>query len=242
MARAPILAAGGIVMRGGSRPLIAVVQRRKDDGWVLPKGKLKKKESAIAAARREAVEETGHNVFVREFLGAISYKAGGTPKVVQFWRMQAVGGPARELMRDIKAVEWLPLQSAIRRLDLPLEQLFLRNVGRRALELMEPAVRKKPTFLKKPAVRKKPMVLEEPAVLDVPAAHNEPAVVMQLPVRIEAPSRLEPPIRANLLQRILQRFRPESAGRARRRPSGLGAALAQIYFDGKAVKTSNRAR
>ena len=42
-----------IVLRGGARPRIAVVQRRKDNGWVLPKGKLKSKESAISAARRE---------------------------------------------------------------------------------------------------------------------------------------------------------------------------------------------
>ena len=34
------MAAGGIVVRGTHTPLIAVVQRRKDDGWVLPKGKL----------------------------------------------------------------------------------------------------------------------------------------------------------------------------------------------------------
>src|SRR5436190_2831530 len=107
MARAPVLAAGGIVMRGGPKPLIAIVQRRKDNDWVLPKGKLKPKENAIAAARREAIEETGHNVFVREFLGAISYQAGGKPKVVQFWRMQAADAPRQEPMRDIRAVAWL---------------------------------------------------------------------------------------------------------------------------------------
>ena len=73
MARAPILAAGGIVVRGGARPLIAVVQRRKDNGWVLPKGKLKRKERSIAAARREVREETGQKVLVHEFLGIISY-------------------------------------------------------------------------------------------------------------------------------------------------------------------------
>jgi len=70
MARTPILAAGGIVLGGGGRPRIAVVQRRKDNGWVLPKGKLKSKESAISAARREASEETGHDVVVREFLAS----------------------------------------------------------------------------------------------------------------------------------------------------------------------------
>ena len=141
MGRAPILAAGGIVLRGGAKPRIAVVQRRKDNGWVLPKGKLKSKESAISAARREASEETGHDVAVREFLGVIYYLAGGRPKLIHFWRMQA--GPAeRTLTKDIKAMEWLPLASAIERLSSPHEQAFLRQVGHRVVKLMEPESRR----------------------------------------------------------------------------------------------------
>lgn len=142
MARTPISAAGGIVLRGGTKPQIAVVQRRKDNGWVLPKGKLKAKESAISAARREASEETGHDVDVREFLGVIYYWASGRPKVVHFWRMQAAHAAARTLTRDIKALKWLPLASAIERLSMPHEQAFLRQVGRRAVKLMEPELRK----------------------------------------------------------------------------------------------------
>jgi 8-oxo-dGTP diphosphatase len=118
MAGKTIHAAGGIVVRNGARPLIAVVQRSKDELWVLPRGKLKRKESPLAGAHREVVEETGHKVRVREFLGVLSYRARGRPKVVQFWRM---------------AVEWLPLSAAVRRLSYPLEKLFLRNVGRTAL-------------------------------------------------------------------------------------------------------------
>src|ERR1700730_3509470 len=114
MARAPILAAGGIVVRNGRRPLIAVVQVRKYKAWVLPKGKLKPQEDAVAAARREVVEETGQDVAVHEFLGAMSYEASsGKAKVVQFWRMEPVDGPVRALMRDVKAVQWLPLEQAI---------------------------------------------------------------------------------------------------------------------------------
>ena len=133
MARKTIHAAGGIVVRNGARPLIAVVQRAKDEHWILPRGKLKLNESALAGARREVVEETGHRVRVREFLGAITYRARGRPKVVQFWHMQAAVNPSRDLMKDIMAVEWLPLSAAVRRLSYPLEKLFLRNVGREAL-------------------------------------------------------------------------------------------------------------
>jgi len=133
MAGKTIHAAGGIVVRSGARPRIAVVQRAKDEHWVLPRGKLKRKESPRAGARREVVEETGHRVRVREFLGAITYRARGRPKVVQFWRMQAEYNPSRDVMKDIIAVEWLPLAAAVRRLSYPLEKLFLRNVGRMVL-------------------------------------------------------------------------------------------------------------
>jgi 8-oxo-dGTP diphosphatase len=133
MAGKTIHAAGGIVVRRGARPLVAVVQRAKDERWVLPRGKLKRKESPLAGARREVVEETGHSVRVREFLGALTYRARGRPKVVQFWHMQASVKPNRDLMKDIMAVEWLPLPAAVRRLSYPLEKLFLHNVGRATL-------------------------------------------------------------------------------------------------------------
>jgi 8-oxo-dGTP diphosphatase len=129
MPRPPIEAAGGIVLRGGPTPLIAVVQRRKDRGWVLPKGKLARGESAIAAAKREVIEETGHEVVVHEFIGALHYETSSAPKIVQFWRMEAADAATRPLMKDIRAVEWLPLKDAVRRLSLPREQLFLRNIG-----------------------------------------------------------------------------------------------------------------
>jgi 8-oxo-dGTP diphosphatase len=130
MARKPIQAAGGIVVRNGARPLIAIVQRAKDDRWVLPRGKLKINERPVAGARREVVEETGHRVEVREFLGAITYRAQGRAKLVQFWHMRARVNPSHDLMKDIAAVAWLPLAEAVRRLSYPLEKLFLRSVGR----------------------------------------------------------------------------------------------------------------
>jgi 8-oxo-dGTP diphosphatase len=143
MARKAIHAAGGIVVRSGARPLVAVVQRSKDERWVLPRGKLKRDENPLAGARREVVEETGHRVRVHEFLGAITYTVRGQPKVVQFWRMQAAANPSRDVMKDIAAVEWLPLAAAVRRLSFSLEKLFLLNVGRRALKRRKRTVRRK---------------------------------------------------------------------------------------------------
>ena len=142
------------MVRNGARPLIAVVQRAKDELWVLPRGKLKLNESALAGARREVVEETGHRVRVREFLGAITYRARGRLKVVQFWRMQAAVNPSRDVMKDIMAVEWLPLGAAVRRLSYPLEKLFLRNVGRHALRHRKQRQRKQRSTAAKSKARR----------------------------------------------------------------------------------------
>src|SRR5262249_60919408 len=107
-ARSRVMAAGGIVMRRRLPPLIAVVRVRKRDEWVLPKGKLDDGETPRAAARREVLEETGHNVTVHEFLGTLVYDSGGRSKVVHYWRMEAGGTQARELSNDGSAVDWLP--------------------------------------------------------------------------------------------------------------------------------------
>jgi len=130
---APILAAGGIVLRGKTRPRIAVVRMRREKAWVLPKGKLLPREPAHVGARREVLEETGHEVSVHEFLGSMSYAAEGRIKIVQFWLMRAAGLPVRELTDDVKAVKWLPLKQAIETLSRPHEKVFLTHVGPIAL-------------------------------------------------------------------------------------------------------------
>lgn len=140
--RVPILAAGGIVLRSADRPQFAVVQSRKLGAWGLPKGKLAAGEDAMAAARREVLEETGHRVAIHEFLGTLAYEASSRPKVVQFWRMQALGEPIADLMRDVRAVHWLALEEAIDRLTHLRERVFLEQVGPIALKFAESAVRR----------------------------------------------------------------------------------------------------
>jgi 8-oxo-dGTP diphosphatase len=185
--RTPVLAAGGIVIRNGGKPLVAIVQRRRDNAWVLPKGKLKPNEKPIAAARREATEETGADVRVHEFLGVISYLGGSGPKIAHFWRMQAIGGPAGKPMDDIKAVDWLPLSVAIERLSLPHEQIFLRNVGRKALN----------RTLKKP--RRRPPA--EDAIL--PVAEVPPAIAaLSEQAAAPADTASPPPPRAAVVPRV----------------------------------------
>ena len=133
MARAPVLAAGGIVLRQAATPLVAVVRLRKRNEWVLPKGKLDDGETPRAAAEREVMEETGHDVFVHEFLGTLVYESRGGSKVVHYWRMEAGDTPTHELMRDVKAVDWLPLGQALERLSRGYERAFLGQIGPIAL-------------------------------------------------------------------------------------------------------------
>src|SRR6478735_10539949 len=133
MARTPVVAAGGIVLRQAETPLVAVVRLRKRNEWVLPKGKLDQGETPRAAAEREVNEETGHDVSVHEFLGTLVYDSRGGAKVVHYWRMEAGREPVRKLMRDVKAVEWLPLKDAIDRLSRGYERAFLEQVGPIAL-------------------------------------------------------------------------------------------------------------
>jgi 8-oxo-dGTP diphosphatase len=137
MVRTPVQAAGGIVLRREATPLIAVVRQRKRNEWGLPKGKLDAGETARAAAEREVLEETGHTVSVHEFLGTLVYDSNGRSKVVHYWRMEAGLAPVRKLMRDVEAVNWLPLDRAVKRLSRDHERAFLENVGPLALAAAE---------------------------------------------------------------------------------------------------------
>jgi 8-oxo-dGTP diphosphatase len=142
--RAPILAAGGIVLRGNIRPRFAVVRLRREKAWVLPKGKLYPREHPRDAAKREVLEETGHDVSVHDFLGSVSYVVEGKLKIVQFWLMRAAGAPVHELNDDVKAVKWLPLRQAVDTLTRPHEKVFLTHVGPIALRAVKKSRHAKP--------------------------------------------------------------------------------------------------
>jgi 8-oxo-dGTP diphosphatase len=180
----PVFAAGGIVFRQSARPMVGIVQLRKDKSWVLPKGKLKRGEQPLAAARREVEEETGHDVTVLGFLGTLSHVADNRHKIVQFWHMQAGPNPVRPLMDDVKAVKWLPLGRAIETLSRPYEQAFLSNVGPVALKAIERARR-------------------APPVESVPTAVSEPIAAMS-----SAAPEPEPPGLGGTLAAWLRRLLP----------------------------------
>jgi 8-oxo-dGTP diphosphatase len=181
------MAAGGIVLRQAKTPLVAVVRLRKRNEWVLPKGKLDGGETPRAAAEREVMEETGHAVAVHEFLGTLVYEARGGSKVVHYWRMEAGDAPVRELMRDVRAVDWLPLGDAVERLSRGYERAFLENVGPIALSAAAHAAstrraRAKPAA-EKPRARRSatappPMVAAPPSQPDLSVVQDDRAAVM----------------------------------------------------------------
>lgn len=197
------MAAGGIVMRREQPLLIAVVRLRKRDEWVLPKGKLNEGETPRAAARREVLEETGHNVTVHEFLGTLVYESGGRSKIVHYWRMEAGGAQARELMDDIRAVDWLPLEAAVERLSRPYERAFLENVGPLAVSVLNrrlkakaqvPAIKAAPAKkrrVKPPAIPPEVPHFAGPAVQEMPAQSErqgaESALIAEAAVEVVVP-------------------------------------------------------
>jgi 8-oxo-dGTP diphosphatase len=181
-----VLAAGGIVLRRELPPRVAIVRLRKRDEWVLPKGKLDPGETPRAAAKREVLEETGHNVTVREFLGTLVYESSGRAKVVHYWSMEANGEPTRALMSDIRAVDWLPLNAAVARLSRDHERIFLEAVGPLAISAHARRLRAK-TAAKEPAVAA-PMARKGRAAVVVPEA------VPIAPLSSEPVPQLMPPL------------------------------------------------
>jgi 8-oxo-dGTP diphosphatase len=186
MARTPVLAAGGIVLRREKNPRIAVVRLRKRNEWVLPKGKLDDGETPRAAAEREVLEETGHDVSVHEFLGTLVYESGGGFKVVHYWRMQAFGEPVHELMHDIKEVDWLPLEAALERLSRGYERAFLANVGPIALQAAATAETARRSRAKAAAPEKRrsrrPAPAPTPVIAPPPAPAATPSIAEEMPV------------------------------------------------------------
>jgi len=73
-------------------------------------------------------------------------------------------------------VQWLPLDAAIARLALPLEQLFLRNVGPRALAKAPPAA--EAPVARSPAMSPGMPPAMSPAMPDAPVVPDAPSVML----------------------------------------------------------------
>ena len=232
MARTPVQAAGGIVLRQAKPPLIAVVRLRKRNEWVLPKGKLDDGETPRDAAEREVNEETGHDVIVHEFLGTLVYESGGRSKVVHYWRMQADGDQVYELMTDIREVDWLPLDAAVERLSRSYERTFLENVGPMAVDAAL-------ADLSRRKAKAAPAIDAAPATKSAPPKKRRarPAVPVQLPSAVPVPARLAEPMPAPVegLSIATEVATAPAAAMADEAPAAGGEETAQALAAGEAM-------
>ncbi len=85
-----VVAAGGVLWRPAGDGLeLALVHRPRYDDWSLPKGKLDRGETVLAAAAREVTEETGYPVRLGHRLTEVSYRVPEGVKVVSWWAARA---------------------------------------------------------------------------------------------------------------------------------------------------------
>ncbi|MFF9350725.1 NUDIX hydrolase [Streptomyces sp. NPDC014734] len=114
----PVRAAGCVLWRRSEHSgtlEVCLVHRPRYDDWSHPKGKLKRGEPALDAARREVLEETGHHCAPGAALPTVRYLVNGRAKEVFYWAAEATGGvfvPGSEVDR----VSWLAPAAARDRL------------------------------------------------------------------------------------------------------------------------------
>jgi len=129
-----IQAAGAVLWRYSQRKIeIALVHRPRYNDWSLPKGKVEEKESHIACAYREVVEETGYTPEFGPEIGQATYKVAEGKKVVRYWSARATdAAPSAIDKNEIDEVLWLEVKEAKKKLTLEDDRAivdFFTEVG-----------------------------------------------------------------------------------------------------------------
>ncbi|MFF2504860.1 NUDIX hydrolase [Streptomyces sp. NPDC058067] len=103
---------------------VCLVHRPKYDDWSHPKGKLKRREDALAGALREVEEETGFRCAPGARLPTAHYVANGRPKRVEYWAAEATDGTFRP-NREVDRIAWLSPTAARHRLTQPRDRTLV---------------------------------------------------------------------------------------------------------------------
>lgn len=111
-----MIRAAGVILWRERRPFeleIALVHRAKFDDWTFPKGKIEDGESAIQAAYREVIEETGIKPVFGPFIGHAEYEVEGDKKKVQYWMAKAPDEDSEfSPNEEIDRLEWVNMKQA----------------------------------------------------------------------------------------------------------------------------------
>jgi 8-oxo-dGTP diphosphatase len=123
-----IIAAGGVVWREtkDSKIELAIIHRPKYDDWTFPKGKLDIGEELISGAYREILEETGLDIELGPYLGAVEYESFEEAKHVSYWAAKALSS-SKEFHPNNEAdlLEWHEIESARNKLTRDTDKEIL---------------------------------------------------------------------------------------------------------------------